>query len=680
MPKRELNRFPVSMPLPFLKRQEYKSVIRLERDPVYVRKIPRTFTLEDPKDSPDDPRTIVKLRDSVKMTPRVKPQEPFQGTGNARETPQPAVTDSFAVSEPESYSWSQHYDYPPPVSQSNSTELTYQKNQGRQSLWQWSLLWLSILSLVGGAVASGLLLLTKLPPPINCQQISLLSPDGDRFHCAQLAADSGEAKDLVAAITLVKSWPKEHSLYPEAQRMMTEWSGAILQQGQKQINQGNQSEAVAIASQIPVTSPLYPEAQAAIASWQQEWQRSQETLGKFKDALKGQNWRQAFLLLNQLSRLNPDYWNLSRTDALVRQVSTEREAWEQLEEARTLAQSNRLPKLEEAIQKASKINPNSYIKAQAQVELSLWSRTLLRISAIELEQGNFAQAINIAQRIPINTSLYQEAQDWIRLSRASEAAQADNILGLIDALAGVRQINPKSPVYPTALTQGTLWESKLQDQTKLQFAQILSKFEQKVGHQVAIEQAALVELGSPQRLLAQTLIAQWRQEIWQIEDQQKLLRAQQLATGGTIEELRAAVAQASKIKQGRPLHSEAQKVIAQWHWQIKTLEDQPILDLAKTFAQRLDLVRAISTARQIRPGSAVYAEAQKVLAGWVTQLQIAEDSPILDAAVALADQGRLDAAIAIAGKISAERVLYEQAQKLKNTWIDQKVNGELRTE
>ncbi|NER97915.1 MAG: hypothetical protein F6J86_29410, partial [Symploca sp. SIO1B1] len=408
------------MPLPFLKRQEDKSVIRLARDPVYVRKLPQALTLEDLKGSPDDPSTRVKFRDSVKVTPRVR-QEPFQGTGNQRESPQPAVTDSFTVSESESYGLSHQNRYPPPVLRSTSVDLTYPKKRGGQRLWQWSLLWLSILSLVGGAVASGLLLLTKLPPPIDCQQISLLSPDGERFHCAQLAAESGKAKDLVAAMTLVESWPKEHSLYSEAQRMMSEWSRAILQQGQEQINRGDQSEAVAIASQIPVTSPLYPEAQAKIASWQQEWRRSQETLGKFKDALKGQNWRQAFLLLNQLSRLNPDYWNLSRTDALVRQVSTEREAWEQLEEARDLAQSNRLPKLEEAIQKASKINPNSYIKAQAQVELSLWSRTLLRISAIELEQGNFALAINIAQRIPINTSLYQEAQDWIRLSRASEA-------------------------------------------------------------------------------------------------------------------------------------------------------------------------------------------------------------------------------------------------------------------
>ena len=659
--------------MPFLKRQEGKSVIRLARDPVYVRKFNQAFTLEEPHSFQDAPGREAQFRASVRMEPRIRSKERSQDKSQEREAPPAQVfTDYLAVTEAENYDWSQNYYYPPLVLPSTSRDLTYQKKQGGRRLWRWSLLWLSVLSLVGSTVASGLLLLTKLPPPIDCEHISPLSPDGDRFQCAQLAAESRKVEDLVAAMRLVESWPQEHSLYPEAQRMMAEWSRAILQQGKEQVKQGNQSEAVAIASQIPVTSPLYPEAQATIASWQREWQRSQETLGKFRDTLKKQNWREAFLLLTKLEQLNPEYWNVSRTDALVKQVITEREAWEQLEEARALAQSNQLLQLEEAIHKASKINPNSYVKAQAQKELSLWSRTLLRISAALLEKGDSSGAINVAQRIPVNTTLYQEAQDWIRLGRASEAAKENNILGLIDALAGVRQISPKSPIYPTASTQATLWESKLQGQAKLQFAQILAQFEQKVGHKVAIEQAELVEPGNPQRLLAQTLIAQWRQELRQMENHRTLVDAQQLAGGGTMEELKAAVAEASKIRQGQPLHQEAEQAITQWNWQIKSLEDQPILDLAKTFAQRRDLVTAIATARQISPGSAVYAQAQKVLAGWVTQLQIAEDSPILDAATALAAQGRFDAAIATAEKISPERPLYGQAQALKNAWIAQK--------
>lgn|GEM_PF-1333059 len=682
MAKKELNRFPVKGEetkenpsafrlLPPAFRKQKPSVIRLARDPVYVRQFQERLTLADSQGFKDAPWTRAKLRGSVRIDQRVRLQDRPQGSGNERET-LPAPRDAFAFRHSETYSWSHNYHYPPPVLVSTSAELTYQKHQGGPSVWRWSLLWLSILSLIGGAVASGLLLLAKLPPLTDCKNISLLSPDGDRFHCAQLAAESGKVEDLAAAMTLVESWPQYHSLYPEAQRMMAEWSKLILQQGQEQINQGNQSEAVAIASQIPVTSPLYPEAQATIASWQKGWEKSQETLGKFRDALKAQDWRQAFLLLTQLSRLNPEYWNVFRTDALIKQVIAEREASEQLDEARALAKSNQLQQLDEAIQKASKINPRSYIKAQAQKELSLWSRTLLRLSAALLEKGDSAGAINIAQRIPVNTTLYQEAQDWIRLGYAYKAAKENNILGLIDALAVVHQLNPKSPVYPTALSQAAIWESQLQAQAKLEFAQILTKFEQRVGHKVAIEQAALVEPGNPQRLLAQTLIAQWRQELRQMENRQKLLSAQQLAAGGTMEELQAAVAQASKIKQGQPLHPEAQKVIAQWHWQIKTLEDRPILDLAKTFAQRRDLVSAISTARQISPGSAVYTEAQKVLAGWVTQLQIAEDRPLLDAATILAAQGRFDAAIATADKISAERALYKQAQALKSSWISEK--------
>ncbi|NEP14023.1 MAG: hypothetical protein F6J92_32360 [Symploca sp. SIO1A3] len=69
---------------------------------------------------------------------------------------------------------------------------------------------------------------------------------------------------------------------------------------------------------------------------------------------------------------------------------------------------------------------------------------------------------------------------------------------------------------------------------------------------------------------------------------------------------------------------------------------------------------------------------QIVRSHWVTQRQIPEDSPLLDAATILAAQGRLDAAIATADKISAERALYKQAQVLKSSWISQK--GKLRIE
>lgn len=542
------------------------------------------------------------------------------------------------------------------------------RQRRRSGFWQWSLLWLIVLSLIGGTVVSGILFLTRLPPPTDCRRISPLSADGERLYCAQLAANSGEIDQLVAAMTLVQHWPSTHPLYTEAQRLLKEWSEVILDIAQQRINQGDQTEAVKIAQYIPVSSPIYPEAQAQVATWQQEWQRGQDIMSQFKDALVVQNWPQASQLITALSRLNNQYWRVSRVDTLRKQLAAEKEAWQQLQEARDLAKSNRLAQLEEAIALAAKINPDSYIKAQAQTDLSNWSRTLLRIAAIQMENQDFAGGVAIAQRIPVNTSLYQEAQDWIRLGRAGERAKQDNLLALVDALAAVRQIDAQSPVKEPASQQEALWESRLQDQLQLQFARITASFDQQTALQMAIEQAAMVAPGRPQRLQAQTLIAQWRKEIQAIEDRNHLRRAQQLAQGGTIESLRAAVDQASQIQLGQPLRIDAQTVIAQWNRQIQALEDQPILDLARAFAQRRDLMAAISTAAQIRPGRVLYADAQREINYWVAQVQTIQDHPILEAAAALAAQGRFDVAIATAAQITPERALYRQAQAAIAIW------------
>jgi len=563
----------------------------------------------------------------------------------------------------------------------SSSIVPTQKRRRSFRVWRWSLLWLSILTLLGISVTSGVLWLTKVPPPIDCQRMTSLSADGDRLYCAQIAAESGKLEYLVAAIRLVEPWRSNHPLYPEGQRMMVKWSEAILESAQQKIKQGDLSAAVAIASKVPVSSPLYPEAQAEIATWKQEWKWADEIVKKFKDALKGQNWQQASQLIASLQKSKWQYWSISRVDALMQELGAQKEAWEQLEEARELAKSNKLAQLEEAIALAAKVSPSSYVKAQAQVEQSRWIRTLLQIAAMLWKNKDFSGLIRVLERVPVNTSLYQEAQDWIRLGRAAEAAKKDNILALVDALAAVRQIEPKSPIHQLASQQATLWQSQLQDHAQLQLAQFAASFEQRAGLQIAIDKAQTVAPGHPRRLLAQTLIAQWRKQIQQIEDRSKLLNAQQLAEEETLEQLKAAVEMASNIQLGQPLRLEAQSAIAKWNRKIQTIEDKPILDLAQALAQRRDFIAAISTASQIRSDRALYSQAQEAMQEWVAQVQMAQDRPILEAAAALAAQGRFDAAITTASQIPPERPLYGEAQGAIASWTSQKaaISGETQS-
>jgi soluble cytochrome b562 len=544
--------------------------------------------------------------------------------------------------------------------------------------WRWMLLWLGLCSIMGVAVASGVLLLTKLPPPIDCRRISPLSADGDRLYCAREAAESGKLEQLVTAIQLVQHWPPQHPLYPEAQRQMTAWSKAILGLAQQKIHEGNPSEAIAIATKIPFSSPIYDEAKAKITTWQQQLKRAEQITRQFQDALKVQSFQKASLLILDLSRLTQDSWNLSRVDALLKQLTIEKEAWQQLEEARELAKSNTLEQLVDAIARTTKIDRNTYVKSQVLEEQSRWSRIVIDMATKLFQQQDFAGVIKVLDNIPRTAPQYAEARDWMQLSRASETAKKNNILALVDALAALRPIEQKSPVRKLASSKATLWQQELQDLTKLQLATVFASFQQRTGLTYAIDQASRVAPGRPQRQRSQTLIAQWRKEIQLIDDRNTLANAKQVASGGTLVELKAAVELARQIKLGQPLRIEAQTEIAKWNRQIYALEDQPILDLAEAFAQRGDLIAAISTAGQIRSQRPLYPEAQKAIANWVAQIQTAQDRPILDAAAALAAQGRFDAAIATASQIPPERALYPQAQAAISNWTAQKaaINGE----
>lgn len=618
MPKRELHRFNVQAPFRSRRRRGRKLVIRLERD---------------------TKASSVEENGQGKQKPRLE----------AGKVP------------------------------TSSSLIVVSRRRRRGRLWRWWLLWLSILSILGVTATSGVLFLTQLPPPIDCRKISALSADGDRLFCAQRAAESGKLEQLVAAIGIVQHWPPNHPLYSEAQRMMGQWSKMILDLAQQKINQGDRLGAVAIVKNIPASSPLYAEAQDQVSSWQAEWQQGEKITSQFKEALVTQKWQQAAQLVAELLKIKRDYWSVTRFDALMKQLTAEKEAWEQLEQARELAKSNALAQLQEAIALAAKVNPRSYVKAQARAEVSRWSRSLLGIAASYFDKQDFANAKSVLEQIPVSTAEYIEAQDWIRLTRAGAIAQKDNILSLVDALAAVRQIAPQSPVRAKAIEQGALWENELYDHVRLLAAKAIANLDQQAGLNYATEQAALVVPGRPQRIQAQTLIAQWRQEVQQIEDRNKLRKAKALALGGTREALNSAVAMAGQIKQGAPLRIEAQTEIAKWNKEIQVLEDRPILELAEALAQRQDWIAAISTAGQIRSDRVLYAEAQKEIAGWVAQVQIVQDRPILEAATALAQQGRFDAAIATASQIPQERALYQEAQSAIARWTEQKAatNGEV---
>ena len=124
---------------------------------------------------------------------------------------------------------------------------------------------------------------------------------------------------------------------------------------------------------------------------------------------------------------------------------------------------------------------------------------------------------------------------------------------------------------------------------------------------------------------------------------------------------------------------EFDQAIAEWSRQIQILEDQPTLDLARTFAQKNNLSSAIQTAQQIRPGRVLRGEAEEAIITWTLQLQIAEDKPLLEAANALATQGRFSLAIQTVAQIKPNRPLYDEAKEAIARWTAQSGVKSLRS-
>jgi len=239
---------------------------------------------------------------------------------------------------------------------------------------------------------------------------------------------------------------------------------------------------------------------------------------------------------------------------------------------------------------------------------------------------------------------------------------------LMEAIRAAEQIPATSPFYDSAQQQLQQWRQQLHDLGQLRAAQTIAALGQIGTYRVAIQQAHQVAPDRPQRQQAQTLIAHWQKQIERIVDRPILRRAEALAQAGTIAALKQAIDQAAQVPQGRALRIPAQTLIAQWRNQIQIIEDQPILDKALQLAQENQLRQAIETAQAIQPERALYERAQNLIQEWTATIQIAEDGPILQKAKDLAYQGSLTAAINTAAQIGAGRALYDEAQRAIALW------------
>ena len=549
----------------------------------------------------------------------------------------------------------------------------------------WPLVWTAILMMAGGVSWRAVSVMTRNPPLPDCSQILSAGTDRERLLCAQANVQSGSARALVAAIAMVEPWPVSHPEYEEANRLMNRWAQALLPELEEMVQRGEITQAIALAKQIPRRVEVYPRFKSAIATWDKEWTVGKEIESSVEQKIKAQNWSGARRDLQRLKVMNSNYWVLTRYGQIEARIAREEEGRRQLKKARGLValsdKTGDLDKLGEALATVESINLETIAWKEAKPDINRWAERALQYSFQKWEEEDIEAAIKIVQLVPPDLAVTPEAKDLLHFGHAQRLANSNfnqwapsygQVYSLLEAIQAVQRISPNSSFYLEAQASIAQWQQKLDDIVKLQSAYGLAQIGYKATYRRAIAKAEQITPERPQRIQAQTLVSHWKKEIQRIEDRPILDKAVQIATTGSKDDLRQAIAQAQKVEQGRALRVEGQTYIAQWQDQIEIIEDQPIMDQAKKLAGNGDLREAIAQAEKVKAGRALYDTAQAAVAKWTTEAEIIEDRPILIRAENLAAIDHLSAAIDVASQISPDRALYSEALSSIAIWEDER--------
>ncbi|MEM1308224.1 MAG: hypothetical protein AAGF98_01770 [Cyanobacteria bacterium P01_H01_bin.153] len=542
--------------------------------------------------------------------------------------------------------------------------------------WFWPIFWSGLMVGSGVFGLWALTWLTRIPPLPDCEKVTVVSADGDRLICAQSALRTGSARSLMQAVQLAANYSPTHPLYGEIYPVLVESSERLLEKATDKMHEGDLTTATEWAGKIPLDTPLRETAQGQIWDWQQEWKQGQELESAVEQAIAARDWNAANSGLQALKLLTSDYWLGQRYNELLQEKQLEETAWSQIEQARGLANTGNPENIGQALVIAQRINLTSKAWNEAQEDIDRWSQNLLLYSFQRWELGDLEGAVAAVQKVPPDPNLAPEAQDLIKFSHATRLAQRvqqDNpgvlqLFKLMEAIRAAEKIPANSTFYPTAQKSVQAWKAELEDLRTLQFANNVASLRQQWSYSYAADLAWTVELERPRRLQAQTLIAHWQDEIERIEDRPFLVRARNLARRATIPALEAAIVEARNVSLGRALRIDAQTLIADWLDQIEIIQDQPILNEANQLASDDKLQEAIAILQQIQDDRALYERAQVMVKDWTRTLQIQEDSPILEEAKSLAYRGSLTKAIGVAAQIAPGRALYNEARKAIELW------------
>lgn len=551
----------------------------------------------------------------------------------------------------------------------DSAKTSSPKNRWWQA-WQF---WGILLVICSGAMGYGATsMLLKLPKTQSCDRVFWpLASAAIRIYCAQTAAENRSVKGLLEAIDLVAVLPENHPLRAELDRNIEKWATSILEIGEAEFQQGNLKEAIRIAKQVPQNVRARDLVEDKIANWQKIWRKGENNYAEIEESLRNADWGAAFSWAVRLTEIPNQYWATTKYQESIDNINIAQEENATLYKAEKQLEGGELEGLFQAIDKADDIDRDSYAYEQARQIMAKGKAQLLAKIEYSLAERDWRQLLKIVNRIPQSLELESEMREWNILASAGTSADLDTVFGMEEAIAEAQKLDRDSNYYELAENLIERWQLEIEDLKHLTEARQLARVGTIENLNLAIEEANLIPNSNPRYSEAQREIAQWTKEIRTIEDRPILNRATELASADNPEGWRKAISEANLISADSPLYEQARNHISAWRYNIERQEDLPFLDRANSLADLKNYRAAISEAQKIGEGRALSQEAQNKISLWRSEIKAEE---YLQQAYALERQGTPQAlakAIEVARWTSSSTSLYDRVVREVNRWSEE---------
>jgi soluble cytochrome b562 len=348
---------------------------------------------------------------------------------------------------------------------------------------------------------------------------------------AQAQAWGGTIADLEAAIVNAQRIKRDRPLYGKAQQLISTWQLEIqdvtVLDRARQLAQpgtaGDLSAAIAEAQRIPFGNPRRVEAEKEINNWtgQIETAEDQPYLDQAEQYASAGDINSLQAAISEASKIRPGRTLYDRASRRIEDWTAQIQRSQdqpQLDQARQLANAG---DLEGAIAVADQIGAGRVLYDDAQLEIQTWSNRLEQLQdqpyleqARQLaRQGNFGEAIAVAERIDSGRGLYDQAQSEIetwrgqfqgqdQLQEAYSAARMGTPAMLVAAIEIAGQVPDNSPARSEADRMIDQWSYQI-----LQLAQSQASF----NLAEAIGIAERIPANTRAYAAAQQNIQNWRQ-------------------------------------------------------------------------------------------------------------------------------------------------------------------------